>query len=120
MLKHLHLLFVAILVVSFFGRVWLVQFKPELLTQKWLKVAPHVLSSLLILTGIALVFQGNWLASDYGWIVAKVVVLIAYVGLSLIMMKQQGEKRWLAFAGAVICLMYILKVAVAKQILFFL
>jgi hypothetical protein len=58
MLKHLHLLFVALVTVVFLGRVYLAQTKPELLENKWFKIAPHALAGLLLLTGIGLVFQG--------------------------------------------------------------
>jgi len=119
MLKHIHLLFVAILVVAFIGRVLLAEFKPELLAQKWLKITPHVLASLVLLTGFVLVFQGNWLAGDYGWIIAKLLILSVYIGLGVVAIRQQGQKRWLAFAGALFCLFYIAKVAVAKQAFFF-
>lgn len=119
MLKHIHLLFVAILVISFVGRVLLAEFKPELLAQKWVKISPHVVASILLLTGFALVFQGDWLAADYGWIVAKLLVLFVYIGLGVVTIRQQGHKRWLGFAGALMCLFYIAKVAVTKQALFF-
>ena len=118
MLKHLHLFFVAIVVVTFFGRVYLAQFKPELLANKWLKVLPHILASLLLLTGIALVFQGNWLDGNYGWIVVKLLLMFVFIGLGILTIKQQGENRWYAFAGAVFCLVYIVKIAVSKQVFF--
>lgn len=119
MLKHFHLFFVAIVVITFFGRVYLAQFKPELLANKWLKIAPHILASLLLLTGIGLVFQGNWLAGDYGWIVVKLFLMFAFIGLGMLAIKQQGQHRWYAFAGAVFCLVYIVKVAITKQVFFF-
>lgn len=119
MLKHIHLLFVAILAVVFIGRVLLAEFKPELLAQKWLKIAPHALASLVLLTGFALVFQGNWFEGNYAWIIAKLLILPVYIGLGVVAIGQQGQKRWLAFAGALVCLFYIAKVAIAKQVFFF-
>jgi len=120
MLKHFHLLFVALVVITFFGRVYLAQFKPELLANKWIKISPHILASLLLLTGIGLVFQGNWLAGDYGWIVVKLLLMFGFIGLGILTMKEQGEKRWYAFAGALFCLVYIVKIAVTKHVAFFL
>lgn len=118
MSKHLHLLFVALVVISFFGRVYLVQFKPALLANKWIKIAPHVLATLLLLTGIGLVFEGHWLEASYGWIVAKFVLMLAFIGFGLLTMKMQGEKRWYAFGAAVFCLLYIFKLAFTKQLVF--
>ncbi|AMK75866.1 putative membrane protein SirB2 [Methylomonas methanica] len=119
MLKHIHLLFVAVLVISFIGRVALAELKPALLEQKWLKISPHIIASLVLLTGFALVFQGNWLSSEFAWIVAKLLVLVVYVGLGVLAIRQSGRTRWLAFSGALFCLYYIAKVAVSKQVFFF-
>lgn len=120
MLKHIHLFFVAVLVASFVGRVMLAEFKPDLLTQKWLKITPHILDTLLLLSGIALFIQGNWLMADYGWIVAKLMALLLFIGLGVLAMHKAGMLRWLAFTGALLCLSYIANVAVSKQALFFL
>lgn len=120
MLKHIHLLFVALVTIGFLGRVALAQYRPEMLQQKWIKLSPHILASLLLLTGIGLVFQGNWLDSSYGWIVAKLILMFAFIGLGLMTMREQGQKRWIAFGAALFCLYYIVKVAFAKQVFFFL
>jgi len=120
MLKHLHLFFVAAVIITYFGRVYLAQFKPELLANKWLKIAPHILATLLLLTGFGLAFEGNWFAGDYGWIFVKLVLMFAFIGLGILTLKSEGEKRWYAFAGSVFCLVYIIKVAFSKQVFFFL
>lgn len=118
-MKHIHLLFVAIVTLSFLGRVALAHYRPELLAHKWIKLSPHILASLLLLSGIILVFQGDWLGSNYAWIVAKLVLMIAFIGLGIMTMQNEGQKRWLAFAGALFTLFYIIKVAFAKQVFFF-
>lgn len=120
MLKHTHLLFVAIVVIVFIARVLIAQFKPELLAAKWMKIAPHVLATVLLLTGVGLVFEGNWLAGDYGWIVAKLIAMFAFIGLGMVAIRAQGDNRWYAFAGALIMVVYIVKVAITKQAFFFL
>ncbi len=118
-MKHLHLLFVALVALSFIGRVALAEYRPALLANKWIKISPHVLASLLLLSGAVLVLQGGWLAGDYGWIIAKLVLMFVFIGLGLLTMREQGQKRWLAFAGALFCLFYIVKVAFTKQVFFF-
>jgi uncharacterized membrane protein SirB2 len=118
-MKHIHLLFVAIVTLTFLGRVALTKFRPELLEHKWVKLSPHILASLLLLSGIVLVFQGNWLENDYGWIVAKLLLMVAFIGLGVMTMREQGQKRWMAFAGALFVLFYIIKIAFTKQIFFF-
>jgi uncharacterized membrane protein SirB2 len=120
MIKMLHLLFVLLTFGAFVGKMWVSVSRPELLTQKAFKIAPHVISSLLLLTGIILVFQGQWLSGDYGWLVAKIIVLFGFIGLGIVSMRSEGTNRWLAFAGAIVCFIYIGIVAVSKNPWFFL
>lgn len=119
MLKHLHLFLVVLVSISFLSRLILAEFNPQTLQQKWLKIGPHMIDSLLLLSGIALIFQGNWLAGDYAWLVAKFIVLVAYIGLGMLAMHQQGMSRGLASIGAIACLLFIGKIAVSKKIFLF-
>lgn len=112
----IHVIFVLLSFISFITRVALSQFKPEVLTLKVFKIAPHVIDTLLLVSGITLVINGNWIASgNYGWIISKFLVLLAYVGLGVFTMRSTGTKRWLAFAGALACYGYILSVAITKH-----
>jgi len=97
-------------------RVVLSELKPEVLTTKLFKVAPHVIDTFLLISGISLVVKGHWLVGgEYGWIIAKFMVLIVYIGLGVFVMRTTGLKRWLAFSGALACYGYILSVAITKQ-----
>jgi uncharacterized membrane protein SirB2 len=119
MIKIFHLIFILLSISSFVGRVYLAEKNPDMLEQKWIKIGPHVVNSLLLLTGFALVFQGAWLSAEYGWIVAKLIALVAYVGLGIVAIKSQGDLRWKAFAGALACFVYIAAVAVTKSAFIF-
>ncbi|KAF3982019.1 MAG: SirB2 family protein [Methylococcales symbiont of Hymedesmia sp. n. MRB-2018] len=46
--------------------MWISVFKPELLQLKTFKVAPHIIGTILLISGITLVIQGNWLAGEFG------------------------------------------------------
>jgi len=115
MIKIFHLIFILLSISSFVGRIYLAEKRPEMLEQKWIKIGPHVINSLLLITGFTLVFQGSWLSAEYGWIIAKLIALVAYVGLGIVAIKSQGELRWKAFAGALACFVYIAVVAVTKN-----
>ncbi|MDD5215160.1 MAG: SirB2 family protein [Methylococcales bacterium] len=112
-MKSLHLLFVVLSLVSFLGRVAFAQFRPDMLELKWVKIAPHVLSGLLLLTGFSLAFGYT---GDHGWIAAKLVALIGYVGLGILAIKRTDVTRWYAFGGALLLFVYIARVAVTKTI----
>ncbi|NOQ64038.1 MAG: invasion protein [Methyloprofundus sp.] len=115
MIKMIHMLFILLSVGSFVSRMMLVQFKPDLLRGKIAKIAPHVIDTILLLSGITLVLQGNWMAGETGWIMTKVVVLFAYVGFGVMAMRSSGAKRWIAFVLALASFGYIISVAVTKH-----
>ncbi|MFU8788342.1 MAG: SirB2 family protein [Methylobacter sp.] len=119
MIKMLHLAFVLLSISSFIGRVYLAEKSPAMLEQKWIKIGPHIINSLLLISGFTLVFQGSWLSGEFGWIVAKIIALLGYVGLGIVAIKSQGDLRWKAFAGALACFVYIGVVAVSKNAFLF-
>jgi uncharacterized membrane protein SirB2 len=113
-MKSLHLLFVVLSLGSFLGRVALAQFRPEMLELKWVKISPHILNGFLLLTGFSLAFS---YPGDHGWIAAKLVALIGYIGLGVLTLKRTDITRWYAFGGALLLFVYIAKVAVTKTII---
>ncbi len=119
MIKSVHILLVLLSFFSFISRVMLSEIKPAVLQKKWLKIAPHVLDTLLIISGIALVIKGQWLFAQYDWLIGKLVVLMLYIGFGILTMHSLGKKRWLAFTAAVACFAYIVVVAISKNPLFF-
>lgn len=119
MIKMLHLTFILLSISSFVGRVYLAEKNPAMLEQKWIKIGPHIINTLLLITGFTLVFQGSWLSGEFGWIVAKIIALLGYIGLGMVAIKSQGDLRWKAFAGALACFVYIGVVAVSKNAFLF-
>jgi len=120
MIKMLHLLLVTISITGFIGRIILSETQSPYVKHKFVVVFPHVVNGLLLLSGFTLVFQGQWLAGEYGWIVVKILALLGYIALATVAMRQRGRNRWLAFFGAMACFTYIAIVAVTKNALFFL
>ncbi len=115
MIKSIHLIFIFSSFISFTGRIALSVFKPQLLQNKAIKIAPHIIDTVLLISGISLVFQGNWLQAEYGWIISKFILLLAYIALGVMAMRLSGPKRWAAFLAAVICFIFIFIIAIAKQ-----
>lgn len=119
MLKLLHVTFVTLSLVSFLGRFILSEKESALMHVKWMKIAPHILNTFLLLTGFMLVVQGGWLGGDFSWIVAKLIALLGFVGLGMMALKHQNENRWYAFVGALLCFMFMAKVAATKTVTLF-
>lgn len=115
MFKLLHIVFIFASLASFVGRVALSEFKAELLQTKLFKVAPHIIDTLLLLSGVILVFQGDWFSREWGWIASKFLLLLAYIVFGVITMHGSGIKRWLAFVAAIACFASIFVIAISKQ-----
>jgi uncharacterized membrane protein SirB2 len=115
MLKSLHVLTVYISFFLFIGRVALSVFKAEFLELKALKIAPHAVNGVLILTGVSLVFANDWLDGEYGWIVSKFILLLVYIALGILTFKLPAPKRWFAAGGAILCFVGILVMAITKS-----
>ncbi|WP_342807460.1 SirB2 family protein [Alteromonas sp. M12] len=80
MTKHLHLTAVALSIILFILRfVWL-QRNSTLLHKKWVKIVPHVIDTLLLVTAITLCFI-DLLSEPTTLVVAKNRSGIAYIGL---------------------------------------
>lgn len=85
--KHLHLTFVALTVLLFLLRAALLLVKPGVLKKRWLKVMPHAVDTLLLVSALALLALPLITAGTnpyaMSWIGAKVLGLLAYVGFSV-------------------------------------
>lgn len=115
MIKSIHLIFIFSSFISFTGRMTLSVIKPSLLQNKLIKVAPHVIDTILLISGITLVIQGNYLDREYGWIVSKLILLFGYIGFGVMAMRFVGTKRWIAFAAAIGCFIAIFITAITKN-----
>ena len=116
MIKLIHLIFILTSFVSFSGRFALSIFKPDVLQNKFLKIAPHIIDTILLASGVTLVFQGGWLEGEFGWIASKLTLLIGYIVLGVVAMRSMGgAKRWVAFCGALLCYIGIFIIAITKN-----
>lgn len=115
MIKSIHLIIIFASFFSFIIRIALSVFKPQILQNKILKIAPHVIDTILLASGITLVIQGNWLNGEFGWILSKFTLLVAYIALGVMAMRCSGTKRWLAFTAAVACFISIFIIAITKN-----
>ncbi|MCK5728282.1 MAG: SirB2 family protein [Methylococcales bacterium] len=109
-----HIVFVFISLASFTLRVLLLALKPALLQTKLFKITPHIIDTVLLLSGLNLVFQNQWLQGDFSWIIAKFLALLVYIGFGVMVMRMTGIKRWLAFVMALSLYGYIIAIAVTK------
>ncbi|MDP3280179.1 MAG: SirB2 family protein [Nitrosomonas sp.] len=116
-LKLIHVGSVIVSYALFFLRgVWLMQ-DSEKLRQRWVKILPHVVDTILLTSAIALamIIQQNPL--DNSWLTAKVTGLLFYIGLGMIAIRFGKTRRTKikAWIAAQCVFIYIVLVALTKS-----
>lgn len=120
-LKHLHLTFVVLSLLLFFIRgIWLFT-KSGMLTRKWVKVLPHIISTFLLVSGIVLAVHLSMSPGSQPWLMTKIVALIAYIALAVAAFKTPNPvTSKILWISALIVFAYIVNVAITKSPLGFL
>jgi uncharacterized membrane protein SirB2 len=116
-LKFVHIGCVATSYALFVVRgVWMLHDSAQL-QRRWVKIAPHIVDTVLLASAIALAVISRQYPFAHGWLTAKVVGLLIYIGLGTIALKRGKTRRtrmaaWLA-AQAVF--FYIVAVALTRR-----
>jgi len=116
-LKIMHVSCVAISYVLFVLRgIWMMR-ESAMLRRRWVKIVPHLVDTLLLASAVALAVMSHQYPLADGWLAAKVVGLLIYIGLGTVALKRGKTRRarvtaWLA-AQAVF--FYIVAVAITRQ-----
>lgn len=116
-LKHTHITFAVLSILFFTLRGFWMLNTPEKLQQRWVKIAPHIIDTLLLATAIALTFTINQYPFSEGWLTAKLTGLIAYIVLGTIALKR-GKTRTIRITAlilALLCVGYIVWVALSHN-----
>mgnify|MGYP002267016457 CR=1 FL=1 len=101
---------------GFFFRGILMMRGSALLQSRLIKITPHVIDTVLLISAIILASQWGWQALSMPWLFAKIIALLAYIALGTVALKRGRSKvvriaAWLAALGV---FLYILAVAVTK------
>ncbi len=117
--KHLHMSFAALSGILFFARGMLMLRESTLLQSRWLRIAPHVIDSLLLGSALVMVIWSAQYPFVQPWLTAKLLVLVAYIVAGAVALKRGKTKavRAGAFVIALLLFAYIVKAAVTKQVL---
>ncbi|HSD97507.1 MAG TPA: SirB2 family protein [Sulfuricaulis sp.] len=119
LLKHLHVTCVVLSISGFLLRgVWMMQESPWLQT-KWVRVAPHIIDTILLVSAVLLAIQIQQYPFVQNWLTAKVLALIAYIMVGAVGLKYGRTKkiRIAAWLVAIAIFLYIVLVALSHQVL---
>lgn len=116
-LKHLHVT-CALLSGSFFALrgIWMLRDSARL-QQRWVRIAPHIIDTLLLGSALIMVFWSQQYPFVQPWLTAKVLALLAYIGIGTVALKRGRTKRVraAAFVAALATFAYIVSVALTRQ-----
>ncbi len=115
-LKHLHMLFAMVSIIGFLARSGLKFSGSALLDKKAVKILPHVNDTLLLACGIGLVAAAGFNPFTQLWLLAKIGLLIAYIGCGVFVLKLSSNnvQRALGVLAALACFAGMGFLAVAK------
>ena len=117
LVKHIHLTAVAISISFFLIRGMWALYSPKKLKLRWVRVLPHIVDTVLLVSAITLAFLLRQYPFVDHWLTAKVLALCLYIVLGSIALKRAGSQKTqkLAFAGALMTFAYIVATAVTHN-----
>jgi len=117
-IKTIHL---AAVLLSFCGFVlragWMLADSP-MLGKRWVKVLPHIIDTVLLISALVLVYLMSLPLLQTDWLLAKIIALLLYIVLGTMALKRARTKlQRLMFALlAILVFLYIVSVAMSKSV----
>lgn len=117
LVKTLHVACVVLSLSGFAARGALMLAQSPWLNARWVRVAPHVVDTVLLASAAWL----SWFLQQYpfvhGWLTAKIVGLLAYIGLGMVALRRGRSKRvrTVFFVLALAAAGYVVSVALTRD-----
>lgn len=113
-IKHLHVTAVTLSIVLFLIRAYWSVTESALLQHRLVRILPHVVDTVLLVCGVILAAM---IGPEQPWILSKIVLLIAYIGVGSYAIKRgrTPRSRLIAAVIAVAIFAYIVGVALSKS-----
>jgi len=115
--KSLHMITAIATISGFVLRGYWMMTESDRLQLRITRIAPHIIDTIFLLSGIALVFMLHFNAFTQSWLLAKFAGLIVYIVLGTIALKRGATRqiRVVAFVAALAVFGYIVGVATTKS-----
>lgn len=96
--------------------LWLIQDSGKL-SLRWVRTAPHIIDTFLLISAILLSIGIQQYPFTDGWLTAKVVALLVYIGLGMVAIRhgRNRQTRIIAWIAALVVLAYIIGVAITRN-----
>jgi uncharacterized membrane protein SirB2 len=115
--KTVHVTCAILSISGFVTRFGLALYRPGVLRQRTLRVAPHVNDTLLLGAAIVMLIVAQWNVFDMPWLGAKIAGLVVYIGFGMLALRlaRTRRARALGFVGALAAFAYVVSVALTKS-----
>lgn len=117
--KTIHVGSVALSFAGFFIRgIWMLR-ESERLKQRWVRLAPQVIDTVLLISAITLFVQYHFSLLQQPWLLAKIIALLLYIAVGLVALRLGRTRRirLTAWVTALWIFIYIVSVAWTKSAL---
>jgi uncharacterized membrane protein SirB2 len=115
--KIIHIVCALLSISGFVARGLLMMKGSPLLTARWVKVSPHIIDTVLLISAIILASQWGWSVLQMPWLLAKIMALLVYIVLGSLALRPGRPQsiRISAWLAAITTFAYIVAVAVTKN-----
>lgn len=116
-IKHTHTLLALLTISGFVVRGYWMMTDSGRLQQRTTRIAPHILDTVFLASGIAMLVLLSLNPLSQSWLLAKFAGLIAYILLGSVAIRRGSTRqvRILAFVGALSAFAYVVGVALSKS-----
>ena len=117
LLKFIHVTCVALSYTLFLLRgVWMLR-DSTLLNQRWVRIVPHAVDALLLVSAISLAWKLGVSPLAAPWLATKIVTPLLYIGVGTIALKYGSTKciRLAAWLSGQMVFLYIVCVALTRN-----
>jgi len=116
-LKNIHTLLALLTICGFVVRGYWMMTNSGRLQQRMTRVVPHILDTVFLASGIAMLVLLSLNPLSQSWLLAKFAGLIAYILLGTVAIRRGSTQavRVLAFVGALSAFAYVVGVALSKS-----
>ncbi|MCC3705171.1 SirB2 family protein [Rouxiella badensis] len=120
--KDFHIVFITLSIALFVLRFFWKWANADIMQKRWVKIAPHIIDTFMLLSGIWLVFITHFypFSPQGSWLTEKLFGVIIYIALGFVALGsgkdglRSQKTRWVAFILALGCLYLIVKLAITK------
>jgi uncharacterized membrane protein SirB2 len=120
-MKHLHITLAVLSVTLFTLRfVWVLMNSAQL-DKKWVKIAPHVIDTLLLVIGVVMAVKLSINPMEQLWLGEKLLAVLAYIftGYYTLKLAKNNMMRVIGYLGALGWVMLVVRLAMTKEGVFF-